>query len=318
MAKDYFLCLFSVGSDAPNCLLFWQGPTQNLKAVSHLGSPSPASPSSTGSAALELGSITAARCIQRGFDESRKWDWRLFEDRQEAESKLLLYKLHGSIDWTYDGEKNLTYVDGFSHITPDDIAIIFGTTYKLQYVDPFLFFAYELRRYTLDFAKLIVTVGYGFADQHINGILSQSLNRDTKRMLLSVTLIEGEDDEDRQRKEKERLQWIRQQLNLRPESQVSVHNMGGKDFLSQGFTLRLLGELFPTEDENLFEVIGQQPKSATPPEGCSPSVTPVLVPCTIPALVASPNPPSADQDTLQEKEQPKEKARRTRGKKVRP
>jgi hypothetical protein len=253
--------------------------------------------------------------IQRGFDESRRWDWRLFEDRQDAESKLLLYKLHGSIDWTYDAEKSLTYVDGFSHIAPDDIAIIFGTTYKLQYVDPFLFFAYELRRYTLDFAKLIVTVGYGFADQHINGILSQALNRDAKRRLLSVSLIKGEDNDDKQRKEKERLTWIQQQLNLRNENQVRVHNMGGKDFLSYGLTLQLLGELFPGEDENLFEEIGQVTPPATPLDGGQPSATPVLGGCTKPEPPASAATPLPDQDALQEKEHPRGKGRAARRKK---
>src|ERR1700687_2401580 len=37
VAKDDFLGGFSVGSDAPNLLFLWQGPSQNLKAVSHLG-----------------------------------------------------------------------------------------------------------------------------------------------------------------------------------------------------------------------------------------------------------------------------------------
>lgn len=216
--------------------------------------------------------------IQRGFDEAHRWDWRLFEERQESESKLLLYKLHGSIDWTYD-EGNLIYVDGFSQIAPDDIAIIFGTTYKLQYVDPFLFFAYEFRRYTLDFAKLILTVGYGFADQHINGILSQALNRDPKRKLLSVSLIKGEDDDDRQRKERERLQWIRQQLTLRLDNQVTVHNMGTKDFLSQGLTLRFLGDLFPADDENLFEEIVQQPEIETALDNVTVSKKPAVESC---------------------------------------
>jgi hypothetical protein len=253
--------------------------------------------------------------IQRGFDETRRWDWRLFEDRQDAENKLLLYKLHGSIDWTYDAEKSLTYVDGFSHIAPDDIAIIFGTTYKLQYVDPFLFFAYELRRYTLDFAKLIVAVGYGFADQHINGILSQSLNRDPKRRLLSVSLIKGEDDDDKQRKEKERLVWIQQQLNLNNENQVSIHNMGGKDFLSTGLTLQLLGELFPGEDENLFEEIGQEAQSAAPPDSGQPAAVPALDACAQPAPLTGDAVSSLDQDTMQEKEHPKVKSRGARRRK---
>ena len=219
------------------------------------------------------------KSIQRGFDESHRWDWRLFEERPETESKLLLYKLHGSIDWTYD-EGKLICVDGFSQIAPDDIAIIFGTTYKLQYVDPFLFFAYELRRYTLDFARLILTIGYGFADEHINGILSQALNRDPNRRLISVSLITGEDDEDRQRKERERLQWIQQQLKLPNLGQLTLHNSGAMAFISQGLTLSFLGEVFPAQDENLFEELAtgastsrstEEPREVSPTQPSSDS-----------------------------------------------
>jgi hypothetical protein len=37
-----------------------------------------------------------------------------------------------------------------------------------------LFLVYQLRRLSLE-AKLILVVGYGFADEHINGILQQAL-----------------------------------------------------------------------------------------------------------------------------------------------
>jgi len=88
----------------------------------------------------------SASSIERGFNDKRQWDWRLFDEQVQTEKNLFLYKLHGSIDWTHDSEGNLTYLDSISQITPDAIAIIFGTSYKLQYVDPFLFFAYEFRR----------------------------------------------------------------------------------------------------------------------------------------------------------------------------
>ena len=75
----------------------------------------------------------------------------------------------------------VTYSDSPTTIDDDDTALIFGTSYKLQYVDPFLFLAYELRRWSLDAARLIVCVGYGFNDDHINGILQQSLRQNRQR-----------------------------------------------------------------------------------------------------------------------------------------
>jgi hypothetical protein len=72
------------------------------------------------------------------------------------------------------GNGKLTFSDSTSKIKVDDGQIIFGPKYKLQYVDPFLFLVYQLRRLSLE-AKLILVVGYGFADEHINGILWQAL-----------------------------------------------------------------------------------------------------------------------------------------------
>ena len=48
--------------------------------------------------------------IERGFSEDYKWDWRLFDDNNQTEKPIYLYKLHGSNDWTYDSNGNLVYV----------------------------------------------------------------------------------------------------------------------------------------------------------------------------------------------------------------
>lgn len=73
--------------------------------------------------------------IERGFGDGRMWDWRVFDNEEQSENNIFLYKLHGSIDWTRDDAGILKYKD--DNIEPDRLAIIFGTTYKLQYVDPF-------------------------------------------------------------------------------------------------------------------------------------------------------------------------------------
>ena len=96
----------------------------------------------------------------------------------------ILYKMHGSIRWERDvaGGGIVRLVDNDPE-TPD---LIFGTDYKLQYIDPYLFYAYEFRQYSLD-ASVILTIGYSFRDEHINGILAQALHNDPKRRIVVVT-----------------------------------------------------------------------------------------------------------------------------------
>ncbi len=139
--------------------------------------------------------------VQRGFS-NRIWDWRLFDETSDDQLQLLLYKLHGSMDWYFTKDGRVTYSDSPSSIQNEEIALIFGTSYKLQYVDPFLFLAYELRRWTLDVARIIICIGYGFNDNHINGILQQSLRLQRDRKLLAVI---GECDEITECKRKQRI-----------------------------------------------------------------------------------------------------------------
>ena len=179
--------------------------------------------------------------VQRGFS-GRTWDWRMFDETSEDPPPLLLYKLHGSLDWYFNKDAQVQYSDSTSTIEAADIALIFGTSYKLQYVDPFLFLVYELRRWTLD-ARAIVCIGYGFNDEHINGILRQSLTQNGARRLLAVT---GRVDESVAKKR------IVDQLRV-PEIQVVVRSCGAKEFLKDGLTIDALSELFPSESDLMPE-----------------------------------------------------------------
>jgi len=136
--------------------------------------------------------------VQRGFLE-RTWDWRQFDEGEDISKPLKLYKLHGSVDWYFTDDRKVTYSDSISSIQDREIALIFGTAYKLQYIDPFLFLAYELRKWSIDTAKAIICIGYGFNDEHINGILEQSLRNDTSRMLLAVIGPESSENSEKNR-----------------------------------------------------------------------------------------------------------------------
>ena len=178
--------------------------------------------------------------VQRGFND-RTWDWRMFDETLDDDHPLLLYKLHGSLDWYFrDGQ--VLYSDSTSSISDDKVALIFGTSYKLTYLDPFLFFVYELRRWTLDAARLIVCVGYGFSDEHINGILGQALRQNPDRKLLAVT---GPRDE-------KTAKIIATRLTVQ-EPQVLLNPTKASEFFQKDLSIGALAGLFPIEDDLLPE-----------------------------------------------------------------
>ena len=187
------------------------------------------------------------RTVQRGFS-GRVWDWRLFDEGPNEETRIFLYKLHGSLDWYFAEDGTVSYSDSPSKIANEHVALIFGTSYKLQYVDPFLFLAYELRRWTLDAARLIVVIGYGFMDEHINGILGQALRQDPRRRLLAVVAPTVSDEV------KKTTDFITNQLDTTTE-QVRVNPCGARRFLDEKLSVKELADLFP-EEEDLIEEIG--------------------------------------------------------------
>lgn len=123
--------------------------------------------------------------LERGFDpETRIWDWRRFDPREDYQPSIYLHKIHGSINWKREVERGniLREVDN----NPSEPDLIFGTDIKLQYIDPYLFYTYEFRRYSLE-AEIILTIGYSFRDEHINKIIEQSLQRRADRKVIVVS-----------------------------------------------------------------------------------------------------------------------------------
>ena len=181
--------------------------------------------------------------IEMGFDpDTRIWDWRRFESNPNVDIDMYLYKLHGSIDWKRDSKGNLTYSDDFSKIKQEELQIIFGTNYKLQYTDPFLFSVYEFRKFSLD-AKLIVVVGYSFSDPHINGIISQALKNNSSSKLLAVSLA----DNDTRLKDN-----ILANLGGVLSSQIIAKTSGAKHFLGEVIDVDELSVLFSTKIDEPF------------------------------------------------------------------
>jgi len=181
--------------------------------------------------------------VERGFSE-KEWEWRQFDETSADPKPLYLYKLHGSLDWYFTENGKVSYVDTPSTIDHSQFPLIFGTSNKLQYIDPFLFCAYELRKWTLDSARVIVCIGYGFNDEHINGILEQALRQNSERKLLAVV---GPGDALKAKADKER---ICHQLALKSlKDRITTKACGAKAFFESGLTIRGIAELFPQEDD---------------------------------------------------------------------
>lgn len=189
--------------------------------------------------------------VERGFGNGKHWDWKIFDNEDQIEKNIFLYKLHGSIDWVRNDDGLVTYKDG--GIPPEKVEIIFGTTYKLQYIDPFLFFAYEFRKRLIMDAKLLICVGYGFADEHINGIISQALNGDLSRKMLVITPCSDDN---------EKSHHICKSLNIHQPDNVIVWKKTAKDFFNNKLTFDDLASVFPKEDAP-FEDNAIEPKTTS-------------------------------------------------------
>lgn len=173
--------------------------------------------------------------VERGFDQEDSGYWNYRRYLQPIDDiDVFLYKLHGSVDWERDKKsQKLTYSNAESN-NPD---WIFGTQYKMQYIDPYLFLFSELRRKIFE-ASLIVCIGYSFYDEHINGVICDSLRDNSERKLLSVALgLKMEEIETRPNIDKHILEQI-----------ILIPDQSTKDFLSQKLNKEYLNQYFEPEE----------------------------------------------------------------------
>jgi hypothetical protein len=143
-----------------------------------------------------------------------------------------------------DSAKNLYRVEQIELVEPNNMEIIFGRDFKLDAADPYLFYAYEFRRYCL-IAKLIVTVGYGFFDDHINKMLAQALRDDVDRKLLVVARCMKRDEVDQKRQE------VATKLGVE-DTRVIPLKGSAKSFLEQLNLAQLLSEYVPKAADSPF------------------------------------------------------------------
>ena len=185
-------------------------------------------------------SKTREGALELGFDSNKKWNSERFSpDHQEVEAGIYLYKLHGSITWKRDKENgNILKASEHPVEEPD---LIFGTDAKLQSIDPYLFFVYEFRKYSL-MCSLIVIVGYSFGDHYINGLIKQALDNNKDRVLLVV------DVRDTIKVQNE----IVGALNLKDALQINVTSKKAKEFLENELNAENIARLIKSSDDQVF------------------------------------------------------------------
>jgi len=176
--------------------------------------------------------------IECGFDEFDKWNSKRY-DYENTQSDYYLYKLHGSIDWKKKKEEQLTQFNG--EISPEDLAIIFGISNKLQSYDPYLFYFYEFRIHCIK-AELVICSGYGFLDGHINDVIKHGFENNINKRLV-VNFFDPRSDDDIKKEISAKL--------LIDIEQIEVFNKKAKDFYTEDLKLENFRKLFPKNDENL-------------------------------------------------------------------
>jgi len=181
-----------------------------------------------------------------GVGPRHPWDWERFEDSEvgPALPELYLYKLHGSINWKRDDAGNLIRLEQIEGIPPEKMELIFGRDFKLEAADPYLFYTYELRRYSLE-ASVIVSIGYGFGDSHINKILGQALKR---RQETRLAVISFAPDEEAQQKKAEE---VSDALTV-PQSQIFVIKGSAREFLEDSESHSKLLDLISKSPDSEF------------------------------------------------------------------
>lgn len=197
--------------------------------------------------------------VCRGFRHEELADGRIrkvwkdgqMDDAIAEESAVRLYKLHGSLDWRRDKDSRLLYCEDSPDPCADidDYQLIFGTSYKLSYQDPFLYQISELRKYSAK-ARLIIAIGYGYNDDHINEILGKAIQQKEDAILYSVEHLDSYADKDLD----ERKKTIASKLKL-PNSKLPRINIwwkGAKSFLEEGFSREFVEKVLNGPDEDLF------------------------------------------------------------------
>lgn len=182
--------------------------------------------------------------VYRGFEPDKQgvkvWDDRNFQ-QDTINEPLVLYKLHGSVDWSRDMLGRLVYDDYFNpNKDADAFELIFGTSNKMRYDDPYLFYLSAFRKHALE-AKLIISVGYSFNDKHINKIIEQAARRGLASIIHVTAPSVNKAEETKLVTERLRLS------NSGTQVKVDVFPVGAKAFFQEKLSIETVAKYIPEE-----------------------------------------------------------------------
>ena len=190
--------------------------------------------------------------IEDGFEglgPDCPWNWERFEESESGSPdipQMYLYKLHGSINWKRSPDiKKLYKVEQTASISAESMELIFGRDFKLEAADPYLFYLYMFRESSLA-SRLLVLIGYGFGDGHINNMLAQALQDNADRKILVVgNCKDGNAGQ-------EKCNFVKAKLGMENDSQIIIENGSAKSFLEDSNLGTKLRELLPTSEDAPF------------------------------------------------------------------
>jgi hypothetical protein len=157
------------------------------------------------------------KVIELGFTKNTN-EWHQSNFENEDGKQYNLYKLHGSIDW-FTKDSKLFKSDKIEN----EPELIFGILNKMTSVDPYFYYSSILRNSCMDDAKLLVIIGYSYADDYVNIILSQALNAKSELRILNVSPF-GNKPEGKLKEE------IKDRLKLKTDKQLICVDCSAKEF----------------------------------------------------------------------------------------
>lgn len=114
---------------------------------------------------------------ERHISENMVRYWAADFNNELNQTKINLYKLHGSLDWEYNKETQEISIKENVNDGKEPL-MIFGSSSKMLSFDPFLYILSKFRE-KLEQATIFVAIGYSFHDKYINNLLIQQLSQNT-------------------------------------------------------------------------------------------------------------------------------------------
>jgi hypothetical protein len=194
--------------------------------------------------------------VEQGFDP-KTFEWQQANFEEDRGKLFKLYKLHGSINWFTD--KQTGKLMHSNHPIENDPQLIFGIDTKLRSNDPYFYYTSEFRRLLLSpDCKLIVTIGYSYADPYISNLIAQAIINNPSRQVLNITYLDDKDSNFEKNKTELTTDITQTKLDLKfpynkqGADQFILRIEGAKDFLTKTISTEFFTRFIKDDTEAPF------------------------------------------------------------------